>query len=77
MLVGAPKEKRVVKAVTAGGSLYKCDAGTSDSMCELVTDTDPGRYKTSEFVEDQWLGVTVSSAGANKKAVVNIPLIIL
>ncbi|GFR58552.1 integrin alpha-3 [Elysia marginata] len=72
MLIGAPYEKREVLGKTVGGSIYKCKVSAEKDDCELITATDPLTHRSTELLEDQWLGVVVASAGRNKKAVVII-----
>ncbi|RUS81409.1 hypothetical protein EGW08_010847 [Elysia chlorotica] len=69
MLIGAPKEQRTIDGKFVGGSVYKCMLSESTSDCELLEALDPPAFRSTELVEDQWLGVTVASAGTNKKAV--------
>ncbi|XP_043959579.1 integrin alpha-3b [Gambusia affinis] len=65
LLVGAPKEKAVIKNVNETGAVYACPISEDPTDCtrmDLVTSTNP-----SEIVEDMWLGVTVASQRSLKE----------
>ncbi|XP_026499697.1 integrin alpha-PS1 isoform X1 [Vanessa tameamea] len=86
LLVGAPLGQNLQPNTTKSGALWKCSVSTSPGDCEqIVTDgkrTKYGKINTSldsfhltephpdEIKDGQWLGVSVRSQGAGKKAVV-------
>ncbi|XP_045772971.1 integrin alpha-PS1 isoform X1 [Maniola jurtina] len=86
LLVGAPLGQNLQPNTTKSGALWKCRVSPSPEDCEqIVTDgkrTKYGKINTSldsshltgphsdEIKDGQWLGVSVRSQGAGKKAVV-------
>ncbi|CAG5134757.1 unnamed protein product, partial [Candidula unifasciata] len=69
LLVGAPKESRLLGNRKTGGVLYRCNVRDGTESCQTIEDGTSTPPTDSELVDDQWLGVTVASQGSGKKAV--------
>ncbi|XP_059166885.1 integrin alpha-PS1-like isoform X1 [Physella acuta] len=71
LLVGAPKEMRPINnnmSNVIGGALYRCISMDKSESCTIITEGLSNEPVPGELVSDQWLGVSVVSAGPGKKA---------
>ncbi|XP_063732116.1 integrin alpha-6-like isoform X2 [Eleginops maclovinus] len=66
LLVGAPRSKHQ-KQVNVTGVVYQCDLSTISEHCQPI-EFNNGEFLDSKGVNNQWMGVRVTSQGPGKNA---------
>uniref|UniRef100_I3J241 Integrin alpha-6 n=1 Tax=Oreochromis niloticus TaxID=8128 RepID=I3J241_ORENI len=65
LLVGAPRAKHQ-NQVNVTGVVYKCDLTTTSKSCQPIEFDDKGLCTFSKGINNQWMGVRVTSQGPGK-----------